>query len=154
MRCKRILHKMLQTPALQKNGENVFKDFLLWVTSQQKFDGWMFWRPSWPFNISKPRNQSRRKMIAQKWLVLLLPILMEMDVRLIHVFDLRYEQVRENFMIPFSTNGYFLFFFNKKLGPNMRTCIEAHQTVICLEQYVPPWFSLHYLSPKKLCFGN
>ena len=32
--------------------------------------------------------------------------LLEVDVRFIHIFDLRYEEVREHTMIPFPIIGY------------------------------------------------
>ena len=50
-------------------------------------------------------------MVALKWHVLSRgvtrrSILFEVDIRLIHTFDMKYEKVREHDMIPLPINGY------------------------------------------------
>ena len=53
-------------------------------------------------------------------------MLLEGDVRLIHIFTLRYEEDREHAMIAFPINGHCFFFFNLKNKGQLCDPVSKH----------------------------
>ena len=73
-------------------------------------------------------------MVARMWHVIprfvrRRSILLEVDVRLIHIFNLRYEKVLEHAVLSIFINSYCFFLIFKKYGAIIRPCMKLHHTV-------------------------